>query len=203
MRGNIGMTNKGIIIILCVTIITGILYVFYKNQYKQKNENNMNEKNWSVEYIKKMCKQDYNKIFEPMEKVVKLDGSYEEYECSLKNFTASQRLVFAVCKYLMEVYNGGHDQFFYNSSGIMWKDVLDGLQLIEYKEGYENYRNVIKCFNDEIPFDRLERQQYLETKEEELSKLDYYDDVIYNNLNFDNKIIDYIYNHPDEFTYSK
>ena len=75
----------------------------------------------------------------------------------------------------MEVYNGGHDQFFYNSSGIMWKDVLDGLQLIEYKEGYENYRNVIKCFNDEIPFDRLERQQYLETKEEELSRLDYYD----------------------------
>ena len=197
------MTNKGIIIILCVTIITGILYVIYKNQYKQKNENNMNEKNWSVEYIKKMCKQDYNKIFEPMEKVIKLDGSYEEYECSLKNFTESQRLIFAVCKYLMEVYNGGHDQFFYNSSGIMWKDVLDGLQLIEYKEGYENYRNVIKCFNDEIPFDRLERQQYLETKEEELSKLDYYDDVIYNNLNFDNKIIDYIYNHPDEFTYSK
>lgn len=197
------MTNKGIIIILCVTIITGILYVFYKNQYKQKNENNMNENNWSVEDIKKMCKQDYNKIFEPMEKVIKLDGSYEEYECSLKNFTESQRLIFAVCKYLMEVYNGGHDQFFYNSSGIMWKDVLDGLQLIEYKEGYENYRNVIKCFNDEIPFDRLERQQYLETKEEELSKLDYYDDVIYNNLNFDNKIIDYIYNHPDEFTYSK
>lgn len=166
-------------------------------------KNNMDENNWSVADIKKMCKQDYYTIFEPMEKKVKLDGSYEEYENSLRNFTESQRLIFAVCQYLMEVYNGGHDQFFYNSSGIMWKDVLDGLKLIGYKEGYKNYNNVIKCFNDEIPYDRLKRQKFLETKEKELSKLDDYDDVIYNNLNFDDKLIDYIYNHAEEFTYSK
>ena len=48
-----------IIIVLCVVIIMGILYVFYKDQYKQKNENktilwkkNTDENNFSAEMNK-------------------------------------------------------------------------------------------------------------------------------------------------------
>lgn len=113
----------------------------------------------SVEDIKSMCKKDYYECFEPMEKNVIIDGSYEEYENSLKKYSKSQRLIFAVCEYLREVYNGGHEQFFYNSSGIMWKDVLEGLKLIGYDEGYNNYINVLKCFEGEIPFDRNVRNR--------------------------------------------
>ena len=50
----------------------------------------------------------------------------DEYERSLQPFATPQRLVFAMCWYDAEVCNGGHDQFYSNSTGIVWRDALRG-----------------------------------------------------------------------------
>jgi hypothetical protein len=57
-------------------------------------------------------------------------GSPREYEESLAAFSREQRWLFAIRWYDAEVNNGGHDQFFFNSTGIVWADALAGLNAI-------------------------------------------------------------------------
>lgn len=54
------------------------------------------------------------------------DGETEMYD-SLERFTDPQKYVWAVQWYISEVDNGGHDRFFYNSTGIVWELALEGL----------------------------------------------------------------------------
>jgi len=51
-----------------------------------------------------------------------------EYNNSLAPFSREQRYLLAVSWYMAEVNNGGHDQFYYNSTGIVWKDALAGFR---------------------------------------------------------------------------
>jgi hypothetical protein len=53
-----------------------------------------------------------------------------EYEASLAAFTPPQRRLFALWWYRAEVNNGGHDQFYYNPTGIVWRDALAGFELL-------------------------------------------------------------------------
>src|SRR5262245_27409852 len=52
------------------------------------------------------------------------------YERSLEQFSRGQRHVFAIIWYLNEVNNGGHLQFYSNSTGIVWKDTLAGFEAL-------------------------------------------------------------------------
>ena len=54
----------------------------------------------------------------------------EAYEGSLGSFTKAQRFVWAMLWYDAEVNNGGHDQFYGNSTGIVWRDALSGFEAI-------------------------------------------------------------------------
>ena len=53
-------------------------------------------------------------------------ASRAAYDESLKRFSVHQRRVMAMDLYRMEINNGGHDQFYWNESGIVWRDALDG-----------------------------------------------------------------------------
>ena len=57
------------------------------------------------------------------------DGETEMYD-SLDRFTDQQKYVWAIQWYYSEVENGGHDQFFYNDTGIVWELALEGLRVI-------------------------------------------------------------------------
>ena len=61
---------------------------------------------------------------EPMLEMINLENA-EAYEQSMQPYTRPQRLIFAVEVYMAEVYNGGHEQFFFNSSGVAWQDALE------------------------------------------------------------------------------
>ena len=54
-------------------------------------------------------------------------GMYEE---TLRQFSRPQRLVRALHLYRYEVNNGGHEQFFSNSSGVVWRDAKEGFEAI-------------------------------------------------------------------------
>ena len=57
------------------------------------------------------------------------DGETEMYD-SLDRFTDPQKYVWAIQWYYSEVENGGHDQFYYNDTGIVWELALEGLRVM-------------------------------------------------------------------------
>lgn len=106
-------------------------------------------------------------VLEPMYDLVDLsDGA--AYERSMQPFTRPMRLLFAVDSYMAEVYNGGHDQFFFNSTGVVWKDALEGLEAIGSKEAYAILRRVISRFTCEIPDDADARRDMMDEIEDGL-----------------------------------
>ncbi len=82
--------------------------------------------------------------------------------------TLSERMVFAFKWMAIEVNNGGFDQYFFNSAGDFWKDVLDGLALIRDERGLALFREVLSMFPDSSPSpERYTRQDQMEALEEE------------------------------------
>ena len=69
-------------------------------------------------------------VIDPVWWSVSIYDGEEKYEEDLKHFTVPQRYVFAIQWYSAEVNNGGHDQFYYNSTGIVWEDALKGFEAI-------------------------------------------------------------------------
>ena len=121
-------------------------------------------------------------INEPAYWSINIYGSYDDYLESAKGFTIEQRYLNAICWYFAEVNNGGHHQFFYNSTGIVWEDALAGLRLFKMDELAENLQSVINYFGGSIPFDRAERWTILqdwENNPEFFDFLDEKDDAVY------------------------
>jgi len=80
---------------------------------------------------------DEQAIIAPLWWSVSIYDSEEKYENDLKPFTLPQRYVFAIQWYVAEVCNGGHSQFYDNSTGIVWEDALRGLQEIGATENID------------------------------------------------------------------
>lgn len=113
---------------------------------------------------------------EPMIDLINLENA-EAYEQSMQPYTRAQRLIFAVEVYAAEVYNGGHEQFFFNSSGVVWRDALEGLKAIGALETAEILERVVRKLKSKIPDDADKRRAMLEKLEEGL--LEEEDDAFY------------------------
>ena len=148
---------------------------------KQKNRRGVpQDRIITVEEIKET--DDMWSINEPAYWTINIYGSYDDYLESAKGFTIEQRYLNAICWYFAEVNNGGHHQFFYNSTGIVWEDALAGLRLFKMDELAENLQSVINYFGGSIPFDRAERWTILqdwENNPEFFDFLDEKDDAVY------------------------
>ena len=107
-------------------------------------------------------KYDPQSIIDPLWWCVSIYDGKEQYEKDLMPFTAAQRAVFAIQWYGAEVSNGGHDQFLFNSTGIVWEDALKGFELIGATKCAEILRDVINKCGGSIPFDREEREELLD-----------------------------------------
>lgn len=73
-------------------------------------------------------------VVEPMWWSVSVYDGPAQYERDLRRFSREQRYLFACLCYLGEVNNGGHDQFYANSVGIVWRDALAGFRAFEEHE---------------------------------------------------------------------
>ncbi len=74
---------------------------------------------------------DGDDAFHPIEPVWWTANIYDgeqKYERRLAGFSRPQRLVFAIHWYRAEVNNGGHHQFYSNSTGVVWRDALAGFE---------------------------------------------------------------------------
>ncbi|MFC1790622.1 DUF4375 domain-containing protein [Patescibacteria group bacterium] len=92
----------------------------------------------------------------------------------LARATRGERAVFACSDYMAEVGNGGHFQFFDNSTGILWEEALKGLSVLGAEEYKVVLEKAVSFFdNNHPPKDRGERQKALgKLPENTLSSLD-------------------------------
>jgi hypothetical protein len=80
----------------------------------------------------------------------------------------SERMVFAFTWLAREVQNGGFHQYFFNTAGDFWEDVLDGLIAIGDQRGLELFRKTLSPFPGSSPSrDTFTRQEQIAKLEEE------------------------------------
>ena len=139
-------------------------------------------------------------LIEPVWWAVSIYDGKEQYEADMAPFTAAQRGVFAVMWYDAEVGNGGHEQFFDNSTGIVWEDALAGFRLIGAEKCAAILERVIAKCGGSIPFSREERSGILEKLDEDIFGED--DDDYYEvNDEIRGLVEEYAKSHPQEFVF--
>jgi hypothetical protein len=88
--------------------------------------------------------------------------------CRGREASFPERMVFGFAWLAREVQNGGFHQFFVNSAGDFWKDVLNGLAAVGDAEGLALFRKVLSIFPDSSSSeDRDNRLDELEKMEEQ------------------------------------
>lgn len=183
----------------------------------------MNQKNKKIEETIALAKAQKKKIYkkitiediqnieeswdicEPMFNMIDCYQGYETYLKTSERFTLEQRYLCAIHWYFGEVINGGHHQFFYNSTGIVWEDVLIGFKHFGMPEFAANFQKVIDYLGGRISINREERWNMLETLEEKygeefLKFLDEADDFIYKYDGTENEL-NYIKENPEKFVF--
>lgn len=124
-----------------------------------------------------------------------------EYESSLAAFTRAQRLFSAIHWYWSEVNNGGHYQFYDNSTGIVWRDALAGFELL----GLHDFAFVLQesagRLGGQPPLDREERLTLLERLAPEFDDLDERFYTLVEKMNLDARMLEYMRQHADEFKF--
>jgi len=118
-------------------------------------------------------------VIEPLWWSVSIYDGEAQYQEDLKPFTKPQRYVFAIQWYVAEVNNGGHYQFFDNSTGIVWEDAMRGFEAI----GAQKNADILKAYADRMggnpSKDREKRQEQLENIDPSLADSDDLDKMFY------------------------
>ena len=145
---------------------------------------------------------DVMSIIEPVWAGGNIYESYSKYEESLMPFTREQRLVYAVMWYCAEVNNGGHHQFYSNSTGIVWQDASRGLKEIGAQEAAENLQNSLEIFGGSPSFKRDKRTEVIEKSNPSI--FDDIDKKFYDNdANIYESMLKYIFENKSQFYFDK
>ena len=85
----------------------------------------------------------------------------------------TSRLLFAAHFAQSEICNGGFRQFFYNSTGVLGPEALDGFRRIGMEETADTVAKAMECLGQPYPRDREERKEKLSTLNvDDLNQLD-------------------------------
>ena len=112
------------------------------------------------------------KVIEPLWFCVNIYEDEQRYNKDLEQFSQPQRYIFAIQWYFAEVYNGGHDQFFFNSTGIVWRDALEGFRAIGLDSCAEILAEAASRMGGSPSMDREERWEQQERFNAEFDDLD-------------------------------
>lgn len=145
---------------------------------------------------------DYFAVIEPVFLSVSIYDGPEKYERDVARFSKEQRYVLACHWYLGEVNNGGHDQFYDNSTGIVWKDAKDGFIGIGAKEVAAIIGESSRRLGGSASLHREERQQELERSRPRFDDLDDKLFALEKKIDLDKKLIDYIRANRTKFYFS-
>ncbi len=146
-------------------------------------------------------------IINPVWIRVDIYSSHEVYLRTLGRFSIPQRYIYAIEAYMAEVSNGGHWQFFANSTGIVWRDALDGLKAIGADDYAAMLQSACDKMGDALSFDRSKRCGVLYDPRRDSDEKDFVDfkeeDDMYMSLpELGDKELAYIRAHVDDFLFS-
>jgi hypothetical protein len=144
-------------------------------------------------------KGDYWAIIEPVFWTANIYDGPAAYEETLKGFSLGQRHLMAIHWYRSEVNNGGHDQFYWNSTGIVWQDAIRGFEAIGLSEGAEIIRESAKKFSMPPSLDREKRDRQLTSDRPTFDDLDDRFYALEKREDLDAKMIEYARSKPTEF----
>ncbi len=138
------------------------------------------------------------RIIEPLWFAVNIYDSEEQYNSDLARFSLPQRYVFAAEWYIAEVDNGGHDQFFFNSTGIVWKDALECFKMVGLTECVDILTEAVNRMGGSPSLDREERWEEMDSNEPDFEDLDsrfyeFTDEAVYA------AILEYVRNNRESF----
>ncbi|GEM_PF-2404459 len=108
-------------------------------------------------------------------------------------------MVFAVWWYQAEINNGGHAQFFGNSTGIVWEDALKGLGLMGLRENQAILQEAVGRLGGAPAKERQKRLDQLDLFEPTFDDLDQRFDVLMLNNTLYDGINRYIQEHRASF----
>lgn len=117
-------------------------------------------------------KGDPYEIIDPVGASVNINDDYTAYEKSLEPFSTGQRYILSICWYLAEVNNGGHDQFYFNSTGVVWEDAINGFQAIGVPEFSEIIQKSAQRLGGTPSKECFERRKQLDQFAPDFSDLD-------------------------------
>lgn len=140
-------------------------------------------------------------LIQPLWYTVSIYDGFDVYEQDLKPFSLAQRRLFALFWYDSEVCNGGHDQFFCNSTGIVWKDALEGMRMIGADRSADNLQKAVDLFGGSIPFNRGERLMTLKklSGDENIDVFHEIDLFYYDEEDIDQLMNEYVKLHAADF----
>jgi hypothetical protein len=139
-------------------------------------------------------------LIEPLWEHVDIYGSWARYEATLRPFSTSQRHLFAIQWYRAEVNNGGHDQFFGNSTGIVWEHAVEGLGAV----GLADAQAILKSASERLggaSRDRTKRESQLDAARANFEDLDDRFFNIENTGAFDQKMLEFARQHAADFRF--
>jgi hypothetical protein len=128
-----------------------------------------------------------------------------EADSRLDAVTPGQRGLYALKWTWSEVSNGGFEQLFYNSTGMLANDALAGAERVGAHEVADVIRAAMRVFRDDALIeDNHARRAYMESiSDEQLEYLEHVDDRFFDLLDGDTglaaRCAAYVAGHPDEF----
>ncbi len=139
------------------------------------------------------------RIVSPLFQSVSIYDGNDKYISDLDKFSKQQKYIFAVGWYRSEVDNGGHDQFFFNSTGIVFQDALDGLKEMGAKDFYEILKDASDRMGNGLSKDRSIRVNCLENENPEFDDLDKKFYELDRKFSLEKFMKDYILRNKDKF----
>ncbi len=124
---------------------------------------------------------------------------------TMEGTTPGQRVIYACTWYDYEVCNGGHQQFFWNSTGILWDEALAGFTKMGAVEYAAILKAAVSLFPNGTPSkDRNTRKDQLsKIREDDLDRLDKALYELKEQQSFDDILNRYVMAHPQEFFISR
>lgn len=108
----------------------------------------------------------------PLNDAMNIAEGEAQYLASVARFSPEQRAAHAVLWYVSDVKNGGHWQFFFNSTGILWDAALSGLREIGAPECALILSGAALRAGGSPPHERASRQSLMQRLSPKFSDLD-------------------------------
>jgi hypothetical protein len=121
------------------------------------------------------------------------------YEENKKRFSKHQVYVFTILWYIHEVNNGGHDQFYFNSTGIVWEDALNGFGEIGLLDICEIIKESANRLGGYPSKDREERWEQMDVCNANFDDLDDRFYKIEKKIDIDEELLKYIRQNREYF----